>query len=348
MTERCSTDRRRFLRGVATGIVGGTSLLAGCETIASEYTGGAGVGVYLGNEAALPEWEEWFGRTVDYYSFNVPISGWEKYQIPNMPFERPIESIAADRDIAVTVKMFPPSETTMAAVANGDHAQQHRQFASSLINHGMASATVRLGHEMNGRWSPDTAVNRPEMFIRAWKQIVAAMDQHDDAAFSYMWPPHIGRQHMDPVTAYPGDEWVDEIGLTMYDQSGQYFPESCDDDCVSRLRRENWERLVNDEFGLNFWVDFAKKHGKPLSFPEYGVVNRSWNNSGGGDNAKFFDWFKQWVSRNRDIVGWHNVWCFVAGPHYVGPQSLHSDDQYSPHPDAAASFKSNFGPRWEL
>ncbi|GAA0553179.1 glycosyl hydrolase [Halorubrum ejinorense] len=304
---------------------------------------GPKVGVYLGDEGALEPWESWFGRSVDYYSFNVPTSGWDKYLVENMPFERPIRSIASEREIAVTMKLFPPSETTLNAVAAGEHADRHRAFARSLIDHGMADATLRIGHEMNGRWAFDNAVNRSNEFVRAWRAVVRAMDAADEAAFDYVWAPHIGRGHMDPTDAYPGDEWVDQIGLTIYDKSQQYYPAECGDACVREHREENWNRLVNQDFGLSYWAEFARDHEKSLAFPEYGVVAQNWNGAGGGDNPLFFERFADWIASNDDLVAWHNVWCFVAGPHFVGPSQLYVSDQWEIHSEASETFKNLFG-----
>lgn len=356
------TRRRPLLKRLATGAVAGTGLLSGCSGLfepseptdprtgtatasdsTSQRSTGPKVGVYLGDEAALEPWEEWFGQTVDYYSFNVISDSWEDYRVENMPFERPIESIAADREIAVTAKLFPEPQTTLKAVANGAHTGQHRRFAASLIDNGMADATIRLGHELNGRWSGDTAVGRPEMFVQAWKQVVQAMNSAEGAEFRYMWAPHVGRVHMDPTTAYPGDNWVDLVGLTVYDKGDLYWPSECQEACVRERRKRNWDRLVTQDFGLDHWAAFARDHRKPLVFPEYGVVDRSWNDAGGGDNPLFIDQFAAWITENSELVEWHNVWSFVSGPHFVGPPSLHSSDQYAPHPDASDVFRNQFG-----
>lgn len=354
-------NRRTFLKRTAAGAVTGVSLLSGClglmpsersenqpadeadPAVTQESTGNdPKVGVYLGDEGALEPWESWFGRPVDYYSFNVPKSGWDKYLVDNMPFERPIEPIASERDIAVTMKMFPPSETTLNAVAAGDHADRHRAFARSLIDHGMPDATVRIAHEMNGRWGSNSAVGRSNEWVRAWRAVVRAMDTADGAAFDYVWAPHIGRVHMDPTDAYPGDEWVDQIGLTMYDKSPEYYPSECGEDCVREHREENWNSLVDRDFGLNYWAEFAREHEKSLAFPEYGVAARNWNGVGGGDNPLFFERFADWIGTNDDLVAWHNVWCFVTGPHFVGPSRLHVSDQYGSLPEASETFKTLF------
>lgn len=350
--------RRDFIKSLSTSTAIGLSLLGGCSTLADTSTDppterpttekttaqekGIGVGVYLGDESALEPWEEWFGRTADYYSFTVPQSGWDKYRIENMPFEVPIEPIASERNITVTAKMFPPNKSTLSAVAAGEHTSQHQRLARSLIRNGMSSATLRFGHELNGRWSSDGAVDRPELFIEAWKQVINTMDSVAEGDFSYMWAPHIGRVHMDPTTAYPGDQWVDVIGLTVYDKGALYYPAQCEKECISERRKRTWDRIVGQDFGLDDWAEFARQHQKPLAFPEYGVVARSWNDVGGGDNPLFIENFAQWIAENSDVVKWHNVWSFVAGPHFVGPTSLHVSEQYPPHPTASSEFKSWF------
>jgi hypothetical protein len=367
-----SVSRRRLLKLVGASGVAGTSALAGCSMIQGGTVGGRtetpeatnsseqgesgtmntvapdegriGVGVFLGDEAALEPWEAWFGRPVDRYSFIVPTDGWRSYRIENMPFERPIRPIAADRDISISVRMFPPAATTMEAVAEGNHVRQHKTFARSLVDNDLGDATLRIGAELNGEWAADGAVGRPEMFIQSWKQMTGAMDAVDGAEFEYVWAPHIGRRDMDPTLAYPGDDWVDYIGLTVYDASQLYFPVECDETCVSTRREQTWEMLVTQEFGLDFWAQYARDHGKPLVFPEYGVVSRSWNDTGGGDNPRFFDWFAGWMAENSDVVGWHTAWCFVAGPHYVGPLDLHISGRYMPHPDASETYRAVFGP----
>ncbi|WP_434530799.1 glycosyl hydrolase [Haloarcula sp. NS06] len=329
----------------------GSGLLSGCRSLASDPSetpaeeksvgDNIGVGIYLGDESALKPWEEWFGRTVDHYSFSVPRDGWDDYRIKNMPFEIPIEPIADQRDIIVTAKMFPPSDSTLSAVAGGEHTEQHRNFGSSLTHNGMADATIRIGHEFNGHWSSDGAVGRPDMFIEAWKQTVSAMNSVGGSNFSYIWAPSNGREDMDPTTAYPGDEWVDMIGPTVYD-AGEIYQSQCGNRSIKYCREQNWKKTVNEEFGLDFWAEFSRRHEKTLVFPEYGITARNWNGAGGGDNRKFIANIAEWMSANSDIVGWHNLWSYTAGPHYIGPDSLHVSDQYSSNPDASEEFRSQF------
>lgn len=356
-----NSNRRHFIKTLSAATVVGSGLLSGCFSPSDDSTGtettapGAaqtaaespensiGVGVYLGDDSALAPWEEWLGRTVDYYSLVLPRDSWDDYRIESVPFEAPIDPIIANRNIVVTVRMFPPSVSTLSAVAAGGHTEQHRNFGRNLVDNGLADATLRIAHEFNGRWSSDTAVGRPNTFVEAWKRVVGALDSVEGSNFNYIWAPSNGREQMDdPTDAYPGDEWVDMIGPTVYDTGRTYYSQ-CDERPIEACREEHWEKILNEEFGLDWWAEFARDHDKTFTLPEYGITARSYNDAGGGDNPNFFANIAEWMSANSDVVGWHNVWSFVAGPHYIGPEQLSATTQYPPNPDASEEFKAQFG-----
>lgn len=66
---------------------------------------------------------------------------------------------------------------------------------------------------------------------------------------------------MNPVDAYPGDEYVDVIGMDFY-YNIQWNPAD------SRLA---WDEMVNAPFGLKWLEEFAAAHNKPTAYPEWGV-----------------------------------------------------------------------------
>lgn len=367
------TDRRRFLKRLCLGTAGVAALGASAHTVnsfagemeqASEETTGSpaasdaqtatptpagsdaiGTGVYLGDESALADWEEWFGCQVDIYAMNVPRGSWADYRIQNMPLEVPIADIAADRELAVTFTMFPPGRTDMAAVADGDHGDRYRRLGRDFIERGISDVSFRFGAELNGDWSVDGAVGRPDRYKRAWRRVVDAMNGVEGSEFSFVWAPNVGEKQLPPPEAYPGDEYVDNVGLTFYDSGHFYypFPEDCDAECRYQRRRNNWERLVNQEYGLDFWANFAEDHDKPLVFPEYGIRSQGDDLYGGGDNPDFFRWFHEWMAENDAVVDWHVVWSWVNGPQFVGPEDAFVNDDYTRHPEASTAFKCLFG-----
>jgi hypothetical protein len=373
MNERSETapSRRAVLRTLGGALsVSGVAALAGCSQrrdrgeersprVASSPTKtetttpsptpepDVGVGVYLGSETVLEPWEAWFGRTVDLYSVALFHETWEDYRVENWPLEMPLERLRDGRRLVVSFEMYP-DDVDMSGVAAGQYDERYRTLALDLVEAGLSDAYLRFGWEFNGRWADDGAVGRPEQYIEAWKQVVGAMRSPPGAAFEFVWAPDIWRRQLNPPRAYPGDHWVDAVGLTMYDKGDYYpFPPDCDDACVRRRREETWEDLVEgreSHFGLDFWSSFARRHDKELVFPEYGVTARDGRVAGGGDNPLFFEWFADWLSRNDDVVGWHNLWSWVRGPHYVGPADLKDESEFPAHPKASAAFRRLFGP----
>lgn len=356
--------RRSVLERLGTGAaLVATSPLAGCSLLTGEEDeptpsstetptatvdpDGPGVGVYLGDDTKLREWEAWFGRRVDYYSFALFSGSWADYRRANWPLEVDLTSLRSDRRVAVSFTMFP-DEATLEQVAAGEFDDRYRTLAQDLTDSNLADAHLRFGWEFNGRWADATAVGRPDAYVTAWRRVVESMREADGADFSFVWSPNIWRYHMPPPEAYPGDDWVDEVGLTVYDTGDHYpYPSQCDSGCVRQHRQKAWNDIVSgrgSHFGLDFWADFAREHGKPLVFPEYGITAKNGTNPGGGDNPLFFRKFHDWVRHNRDVVGWHNLWSWTNGPHFVGPARLKESNEYAAFPSASKTFKRLFGP----
>jgi hypothetical protein len=109
--------------------------------------------------------------------------------------------------------------------------------------------------------------------------------------FTFDWNPLSGEfTDNNTVGYYPGDDFVDYIGVDVYDVSwnlGIYpMPENCSELCATERRDANWSDLLNSAHGLNFWADFARSHHKEMSIPEWGAWDRL-DHRGGGDNPDF-------------------------------------------------------------
>ena len=90
-----------------------------------------------------------------------------------------------------------------------------------------------------------------------------------------------------PLAAYyPGDAYVDIVGLSIYDQSGDYLPP------VGSLER--WKVLADEPMGLNIVYAFAAKHHKPFSLPEWGTKTNN------GDDGNY-------VAEMGDFIARHDV-----------------------------------------
>ncbi len=88
------------------------------------------------------------------------------------------------------------------------------------------------------------------------------------------WNVSNGGNRYDSTRFYPGDEFVDYVGVDVYDLSwadNTYpYPEDCSADCRLKRQKAAWQNIFSSKFGLAFWSGFAAEHGKPLSLPEWG------------------------------------------------------------------------------
>ena len=64
-----------------------------------------------------------------------------------------------------------------------------------------------------------------------------------------------------PALSYPGDDVVDVIGLDAYHQP-QWDPNGA---------VEAWTYMVTRRYGLQWHLEFARTHRKPMAYPEWGV-----------------------------------------------------------------------------
>lgn len=102
----------------------------------------------------------------------------------------------------------------LSQIASGAHdsylheqAQAARSWGSTLL--------IRFGHEMNGTWYP--WAGSPESFVAAWRHVVSVFRADGVTNVSWVWSPNVQEGTKYPIPPYfPGDEWVDYVGLDGY------------------------------------------------------------------------------------------------------------------------------------
>jgi hypothetical protein len=174
---------------------------------------------------------------------------------------------------------------TMAGCAAGQYNDKWVQFGQNFVANGMGDSIIRLGWEFNGDWYKWSARN-PQEYAECFRQIVGAV--HTTApAMKFDWTVNRGVSAglADATQAYPGDDYVDIVGIDSYDS----YP--------GAKSQETWEEQYSGNYGLKFWADFAAQHGKKLSVPEWGLYpGTAHAGNNGGDNAfyvgKMVDFFK--------------------------------------------------------
>jgi hypothetical protein len=176
-----------------------------------------------------------------------------------------------------------------------------------LVAAGLGGVAIRIGWEFNStwyRWSVTTATQAAQ-FAQAWRQIVTAMRAVPGAHFMFVWCPNGQIGGINPALAYPGDAYVNDIGLDIYDWN----------EAGSTTAAQRWNALVNDGYGLAWQASFAAQHGKPVAFPEWGLVDDiEASQAGGNDDPTFiqnmFNWF---ASHNVGFEDYFNSDSPLAG-----------------------------------
>ncbi|WP_165485779.1 glycosyl hydrolase [Frankia sp. Cppng1_Ct_nod] len=106
-------------------------------------------------------------------------------------------------------------ETTLGGALDDKYRAIARQIAGYR-----RPVLVRLAHEMNGHWYPWAMVgkNTPAQYVEMWKHVVSLFQQEGATNVLWVWSPNIprGTDNLPLRSFYPGDEWVDIVGLTGY------------------------------------------------------------------------------------------------------------------------------------
>ncbi|MFI1092175.1 glycoside hydrolase family 26 protein [Streptomyces sp. NPDC020917] len=109
----------------------------------------------------------------------------------------------------------------LSTIIGGAHDAYITAFAQAVKDDGWPVA-IRLGHEMNGHWYPwaeHNGVNKPGQFVAAWKHVRAIFDKAGVDNVIWVWAPNTlrGADQVSLKSLYPGDAYVDWIGLSAYD-----------------------------------------------------------------------------------------------------------------------------------
>jgi glycosyl hydrolase family 26 len=206
----------------------------------------------------------------------------------------------ADRLFVLNVPMLdrneagvPDDQVSLALEqgARGRYDRVFRTLASRLVALGLRDAVIVLGWEMNGITYTSRCAPNPDAWKAYWRRIVASMRSIPGQRFRFDFAPSRGLDAIPWTECYPGDDVVDIIGMDTYDQPpGHSFDEQ-----------------VNQPFGLRDQVEFARRHNKPISYPEWGLFRN-------GDNPEYMrrmlDWIAEHPPMYHTITDYcpHGVW----------------------------------------
>jgi hypothetical protein len=212
----------------------------------------------------------------------------------------------ADRTLVLNVPMQERNEdgigdgevrSLLRQGAAGQFDHHFRALAQRLVDLDVPDTVIVLGWEMNGTTYTHRCGPDPEAWKTYWNRIVTTMRAVPGQKFRFDFTPSRGRDAVPWTECYPGDATVDIIGMDSYDQPAGL----------------SFEQEVREPYGLQQHVDFAKAHGKPISYPEWGLFRN-------GDNAEYMRRMLAWMDEHKPLYNTltdycpHGVWQCSANP----------------------------------
>jgi hypothetical protein len=242
------------------------------------------LGVYRGaaDPGAVAEFGNWLGREPSWALDFLPGNSWRSIARPRWFAERWSKS---PYRVVYSVPMLPTgSPAGLRQGAAGAYDEYFEQLARRLVDAREGDAVIRLGWEFNGDWFPWSAAGQSDAFVAYWRRAVDAMRSVEGADFRFDWSPTAGPNAIDAEAAYPGDGYVDYVGLDVYDVG---LPDQSPE--------QRWDTLMTEPFGLQWHAQFAAAHGKPMTFPEWGLWLDG-SDADGGDDPYFVEQMWRWIS----------------------------------------------------
>ncbi len=194
--------------------------------------------------------------------------------------------IAADpqvRQMVLGISLIPASIADSSnplgweqSCAAGDFNTYASELGTNLVAAGLQNSVIRLGWEMNGSWEGDfigTTTQEQSLWATCFDNEVTALRSASGEHFLIDWNPNSCTASTPYANYYPGNAYVDIMGLDVYDQS-----------CMNPNTAVPFSQLARVPAGLITFEAFAAAQGKPMSFPEWGLVS-----SPSGDDPAYID-----------------------------------------------------------
>jgi len=201
-------------------------------------------------------------------------------------------------------------------------------LAQTLVNAGDANAYLRLGFEFDGSWMAwaATTPGAEASFASYFQQIVTSMRAVPGENFRFVWNPDAAaftQSGYFVTAAYPGNAYVDVIGIDAYDQSW----------ATPQTPAIAWASTTLPD--LTAARQFASAQGKPLALTEWGVIIRS-DGHGLGDDPFYINQMVSWMDNSSNDVTYETYFD-------SDPSGLDSQITGGLFPNSLAAFSADLG-----
>ena len=195
--------------------------------------------------------------------------------------------------------------------AAGNYDRYYDSVARQVAASGATNVIFRIGWESNDRSSPWYAGGDPARFKATFQRIAAILRSRNPTCLIEWCNVKDGAQPGSILNLYPGDAYVDIIGVNFFDG----YPAMTSDAVWASAYRAT---LRGGPRGIGAWLDFTRSRRKRFAVSEWGV----WRGRPGcGDNAfyirKMYDFFR---ACGADLA-YENYFNQIA-KHQISPASV--------------------------
>ncbi len=283
-------------------VAAAVSLTAGVADPSTAHAAAAPTvfGVYAGSGqgAAIQRLGSQLGRQPTYAMEFTDGSSWETISDPWWQLQ---QWSGTSYRMIWGASILPSSGASLAIGATGAYDHYFVTLAQNMVAAGQGDAIIRLAWEFNGDWFPWAAAGQAPAFIAYWQHIVTAMRSVPGANFAFEWNPTRGTS-LNLADYYPGNSYVDIIGLDVYDTEWASYPGAV----------REFAAMETQQNGLQWMADFAAAQGKPMAFPEWGLgwgpsssvsgpVVANGTEVSGGDDPVFIHLMAAWI-RSHNVA----------------------------------------------
>jgi hypothetical protein len=283
----------------------------------------AAIGLHCeGNDTSQYDaFSQWLGKPVKYRVVFTGRDSWDDVASPYYLAATRIWIKASPSHVEVmSVPLLLPGDGSFSTISSGDRDRAFASLAQNIKALGKPSQVViRLGWEHNGNWVPWHSLKDPAGYVAAFRRVVSVM-RAVSSEIRFDWTTDFqSKSSFDWRRAYPGDDVVDIISMDVYDEY-----------------HRGWDDLLDAPAGLRALRAFARAHGKPEAYPEWGCSTGS---HGYGDNPDFIVRMHEWITTGAPHVLYHAYWNTYLG----GPDAKIHGNRAGRVPLAANMYRHLFG-----
>jgi Glycosyl hydrolase family 26 len=244
--------------------------------------------IFAAAATKLPNMDMFFVGWDKAFPRDQVVALWRRGALPVVSWEpRPtVQAVGPDSDNTVA------DGYTLASIIDGSHDKYIDRFATAVRELGLPVG-IRFAHEMNGNWFPwseETNGNHRGEYVEAWQHVHDRFTKLGATNAIWIWSPNVitARPSVSLAPLYPGDDYVDWVGIVgyyrrvYYDTEGQPKAPTFDNTYASTLE------------------ELRGVAQKPILLTEVGATEI------GGNKPAWIASLFEGIAANPDIIGF--IW----------------------------------------